>query len=268
MTSTINNLEVKNNNGVIFIIDNSFGKRTECLAQVMAIEKGIYTFIETANAAAQQDAAYSDAPIHGTFFSKEEAEKAAFNFVVEMVANIENDFAAGYPAPSEQPTIAIEKNAIVMRSANQYGQVAVCYEVEGGYTFICSEQDHANAAAGIYNNGFYSTKNGALNAALRFVEKMYNKLQDMFETGYIAYRSKAAQMQLMQQAEAVSILIIKGQYIDITFARCETDYCITILTFIGNTALLEAAQAVTAAGIKAWRYEKCPFGWKVRVYTF
>ena len=265
---TIANLTVANNNGTIFITDNSFAKRTECVAEVMAIEKGIYTFIETANAAAQQDAAYSDAPIHGTFFSKEDAAKAAFNFVVNMIANIENDFAAGYPAPSEQPTIAIEKNAIVMRSANQYGQVAVCYEVEGGYTFICSEQDHANAAAGIYNNGFYSTKNGALNAALNFVEKMYNKVQSMFNAGYIAYEPEEAQIQIMQQAKTVRDAIKNCNCEDITFASYDSDYCITIRAMVGNNALKEAAQAVVAAGIKAWRYEKCTFDWKVRVYTF
>ena len=265
---TIANLTVANNNGAIFITDNSFAKRTECVAEVMAIEKGIYTFIETANAAAQQDAAYSDAPIHGAFFSKEDAVKAAFNFVVEMVANIENDFAAGYPAPTEQPTIAIEKNAVVMRSANQYGQVAVCYEVEGGYTFICNEQDHANAAAGIYDNGFYSTKNGALNAALNFAEKMYNKVQSMFNAGYIAYEPKEAQAQLMQQSKAVTEAIKNCNCEDITFARYESNYCITILAMVGNNALKEAARALSSAGIKAWRYEPCTFDWRVRVYTF
>ena len=266
MTTT--NIAVTNNNGLIFITDNSFAKRTECVAEVMAIEKGIYTFIETAYAKAQQDAAYNDAPIHGTFFSKEDAAKAAFAFVVNMIANIENDFAAGYPAPSEQPTIAIEKNAVVMRSANQYGQVAVCYEVEGGYTFICNEQDHANAAAGIYNNGFYSTKNGALNAALNFAEKMYNKVQSMFNAGYIAYEPKEAQTQLIQQARSTRAAIKNGKFEDITFASYDSDYCITIRAMIGNIALLEAAQAVAAAGIKAWRYEPCTFDWIVRVYTF
>lgn len=171
-------------------------------------------------------------------------------------------------APAQQPTIAIEKNAIVMRSNNQYGQVAVCYEVEGGYTFVCNEQDHANAAEGIYNNGFYSTKNGALNAALRFVENMYKQIQLMFETGYIAYQSKAAQMQRMQQANAVTDAIKSGNFEDITFASYQTEHCITIRTMVGNNALKEAAQAVAAAGIKAWRYEKCHFDWRVRVYTF
>lgn len=268
MTSTINNLAVKNNNGSIFVTDNSFAKRTECVAEVMAIEKGIYTFIETANAAAQQDAAYSDAPIHGTFFSKEDAAKAAFAFVVNMIANIENDFTAGYPAPTEQPTIAIEKNAVVMRSANQYGQIAACYEVPNGYTFVCNEQDHANAAEGVYNNGFYNTKNGALNAALNFAEKMYNKVQSMFNAGYIACQNKAAQVQLMHQAQDLALQITKGGYKDILHAIYESDYCITIRTMIGNNALKEAAQAVAAAGIKAWRYEKSTFDWRVRVYTF
>lgn len=266
MTTT--NIAATNNNGLIFITDNSFAKRTECVAEVMAIEKGIYTFIETAHAKAQQDAAYNDAPIHGTFFSKEDAAKAAFAFVVNMIANIENDFAAGYPAPAEQPTIAIEKNAVAMRSANQYGQVAVCYEVDGGYTFICNEQDHANAAAGIYNNGFYNTKNGALNAALNFAEKMYNKVQSMFNAGYIAYEHKEAQIQIMQQAKAVREAIKNCNCEDITFASYDSDYCITIRAMVGNNALKEAAQAVAAAGIKAWRYEKCTFDWRVRVYTF
>ena len=268
MTSTINNLAVKNNNGSIFVTDNSFAKRTECVAEVMAIEKGIYTFIETANAAAQQDAAYSDAPIHGTFFSKEDAAKAAFAFVVNMIANIENDFTAGYPAPTEQPTIAIEKNAVVMRSANQYGQIAACYEVPNGYTFVCNEQDHANAAEGVYNNGFYNTKNGALNAALNFAEKMYNKVQSMFNAGYIAYEPKEAQAQVMQQAKAVTEAIKNGKFEDITFASYDSDYCITIRAMVGNNALKEAAQSVAAAGIKAWRYEPCTFDWRVRVYTF
>lgn len=268
MTATINNIEITNNNGSIFITDNSFAKRTEYVAEVMAIEKGVYTFIETAHAKAQQDAAYNDAPIHGTFFSKEDAAKAAFNFVVNMTANIENDFAIGYAAPVAQPIIAIEKNAIVMRSNNQYGQVAVCYEVEGGYTFVCNEQDHELAAAGVYSNGVYNTKNGALNAALRFVENMYNKVQAMFNAGYIAYEPREVQTRLVQQAKGVAEVIINGRYADITFARYEADYCITVRCLVGNAAVAEATHALAAAGIKAWRYEKCTFDWKLRVYTF
>lgn len=171
-------------------------------------------------------------------------------------------------APAQQPTIAIEKNAIVMRSNNQYGQVAVCYEVEGGYTFVCNEQDHELAAAGVYSNGVYNTKNGALNAALNFAEKMYNKVQAMFAAGYISYEPKEAQIQAMQQAKAVAEVIKNGQYADITFACYESDYCITVRCLVGNAAVAESTRALAAAGIKAWRYEKCSFDWKVRVYTF
>ena len=169
---------------------------------------------------------------------------------------------------TQQPTFTIEKHAIVMRSANQYGQVALCYEVENGYTFVCNEQDHANTAEGVYNNGFYSTKNGAINAALRFVENMYNKVQAMFNAGYIVCEPEEAQTQLIQQAKAVTNAIKNGKFEDITFASYESNYCITIRAMVGNTALLEAARALSSAGIKAWRYEPCAFDWKIRVYTF
>jgi len=93
-------------------------------------------------------------------------------------------------------------------------------------------------------------------------------VQSMFNAGYIAYEPEEAQIQIMQQAKTVRDAIKNCNCEDITFASYDSDYCITIRAMIGNNALKEAAQAVAAAGIKAWRYEKCTFDWRVRVYTF
>jgi len=100
-TFAINNLTVTQNHGNTTITaENMFrgGTHSTYVAQVLAIGKGVYTFVECQFDNEQTDAAYDGNPVHGTFPTLQAAAQAAFDFVVEMVTKLENDFAAGYPA--------------------------------------------------------------------------------------------------------------------------------------------------------------------------
>jgi len=100
-TFAINNLTVTQNHGNTTITaENMFrgGTHSTYVAQVLAIGKGVYTFVECQFDNEQTDAAYDGKPVHGTFATLQAAAQAAFDFIVEMVTKLENDFAAGYPA--------------------------------------------------------------------------------------------------------------------------------------------------------------------------
>ena len=128
MTATINNITVTNNRSEIIITENivNGGKFSSYAAMPLAISKGVYTFVECELQNEQTDAAYDGTPVHGTFPTLQAAAEAAFNFVVEMVTKIENDFAAGYPEtaiPAAIKTkntvapIAAQNNAVALIAA-------------------------------------------------------------------------------------------------------------------------------------------------------
>jgi hypothetical protein len=141
-TFAINNLTVTQNHGNTTITaENMFrgGTHSTYVAQVLAIGKGAYTFVECQFDNEQTDAAYDGNPVHGTFPTLQAAAQAAFDFIVAMVSEIESAFAAGYPA-NNMPKYQNCGNTILMVTDTEYTTLAMIIacknEYAGKYTAI------------------------------------------------------------------------------------------------------------------------------------
>lgn len=90
MQTTINNLTVISNLGNILLKENIIGGGTQStyIAQTIAFDKGAYTFVECEFHNEQTDAAFDNNPVHGTFKNARQADEAAFNFSVQMIAGL------------------------------------------------------------------------------------------------------------------------------------------------------------------------------------
>jgi hypothetical protein len=92
--TTIGNIVIENNYPSIDIVENFYisAKERRTLYTVVAISKGVYTFIS-------EDRADFDNDIftNGTFTSAQAAAEAAFALAVQIATELEAAFAAGYP---------------------------------------------------------------------------------------------------------------------------------------------------------------------------
>jgi hypothetical protein len=113
MQTTINNLTVISNLGNVLLKEHIIGGGTQStyIAQTIAFDKGAYTFVECEFNNEQTEAAFDNNPVHGTFKNARQADEAAFNFSVQMIAELNAILEAIADAANEVLHTAIAEQA-------------------------------------------------------------------------------------------------------------------------------------------------------------